>query len=112
MLRMSTDDNIGVDSTCGSNGAAAKRLAHKQAQETDLREYFSRGEHIEVFVETPPRQNGGEEAVATVNREPVYDARVFIEPGRCTLHRATRVRCRIVHVDKNFLKSLALYRLD
>jgi len=111
-LRMSTDDSIGGDSSRGQNGAGAKRLAHEQAQETDLREHFSRGEQIEVFVETPPGQNGGEEAVATVNRAPVYDARVFIEPGRCTLHRATRVRCRIVYVDENFLKALALCRLD
>lgn len=109
---MSTDDSTGGDSNHRQNGTGAKRFAHKQAQETDLREHFSRGEQIELFVETPPKHNGGEEAVATVNRAPVYDARVFIEPGRCTLHRATRVRCRIAHVEENFLKALALYSLD
>ena len=109
---MSTDHSIGGDNNHRPNGAGGKRLAHEQAQETDLREHFSRGEHIEVFVETPPSQNGGEEAVATVNRVPVYDARVFIQPGKYTLHRATRVRCRIAHVEENFLKALALYRLD
>lgn len=109
---MSTDDSTGEKSTHGTTGAGAKRLAHEQARETNLREHFTQGEQIEVFVETPPERNGGEEAVATANRAPVYDARVFIKPGRCTLHHAARVRCRIAHVEENFLKALALYRLD
>lgn len=109
---MSTDDTNSGDSNGGLSGAGAKRLAHEQALETDLREHFSKGEYIEVLVETPTEQNGGEKAVATVNRGSVYDARVFIEPGRCTLHRATRVRCRINYVDENFLQALAVYRLD
>jgi len=93
-------------------GAGEKRLAHEQARETDLRDHFGRGEQIEVFIQTPPEQNGGDEAVATVNRAPVYDARVFIEPGRFRLHRADRIRCRIRHAEENFLKALAVYRLD
>lgn len=95
-----------------TTGVGAKRLAHEQAQKTDLREHFTRGEQVEVFVDTPPERNGGEEAVAMISQPPVHDSRVFIEPGRQTLHRATRVRCRIRHVDESFLKALALYRLD
>lgn len=109
---MRTNDSTGGSNTHAMTGRGAKSLAHEQARETDLRDHFTRGEQMEVFVETPPERNGGEEAVATVNRAPVYDAGVFINPGRCTLHRAARVRCRIIHVEENFLKALALYRID
>lgn len=109
---MSTDDSTSDTSSHTTTGAGAKRLGHEQALETNLREHFTRGEHIDVFVEKPPEQNGGEEAVSTVNRDSVHDARVFIHPGRHTLHRAARVRCRVVYVGNDFLKALALYRLD
>lgn len=108
---MSTDDDR-EDSNRGLAGTGAKQLGHKRAREIDLRKHFSKGEQLEVLIETPPKQNGGEEAIATVNRPPVHDARVFIEPGRFTLHRASKVRCRIAHVERNFLKALAIYRLD
>lgn len=109
---MSTDGSIDEENAFSTTGAGAKRVAHEQARDTDLRDHFAPGEQIEVFIETPAERNGGEEAVASVNRAPVYDARVFITPGRCTLHRADRVRWRIARVEDNFLKALALYRLD
>jgi hypothetical protein len=109
---MSANDNTDENSTQATADAGAKRLAHERALETNLCEHFKRGEQIDVFIEKPPEQNGGEEAVATINRAPVYDARLFIRPGKHTLHRANRVRCRIIHVEENFLKALALYRLD
>jgi hypothetical protein len=70
------------------------------------------GEHITVFVEAPPDQNGGDEAVAKTNRGAVSDATVFITPGSCTLHRADQVHCRIRDVEDNYVKALALYRLS
>lgn len=90
----------------------SKERAHRQAQERDLREYFSRGEMIEVYIQTPASENGGEEAVAVFSRGPVQDARVFIDPGTHRLHRGCRVRCRIRYCDDNFLKALAVYRID
>jgi hypothetical protein len=93
-------------------GQASKRNAHERARARDLSEYFEPGEHIEVFIETPPESNGGEEAVAKISRGEARDVSVFIDPGSHRLYRASRVRCRIRHVDDNHLKALATYRLD
>ncbi|GEM_PF-3141187 len=97
-------------STDTSRGS--KERAHREAQERDLREYFSRGEMIEVYIQTPTSENGGEEAVAVYSRNPVQDARVFIDPGPHKLHRGCCVRCRIRYCANNFLKALAVYRVD
>lgn len=98
---MSTDSNRG-----------AKERAHRQAQDRDLREYFTRGETIEVFIQTPPSENGGEEAIAVYSRHPVHDVMIFIAPGQHNLQRGCRVRCQIRYRGDNFLKALALYRID
>lgn len=93
-------------------GRGAKIRAHEQARERDVRDYFDFAEQIDVIVEKPPEQNGGEEAVATTSRGEARDVKVYITPGQHTLHRGDRVRCRIKHVDYSYLKSLALCRLD
>jgi hypothetical protein len=90
----------------------SKERAHRQAQQQDLREYFSRGEMIEAYIQTPASENGGEEAVAVYSRDSVQDARVFIDPGPHKLYRGSCVRCRIRYCDDNFLKALAVYRID
>ena len=95
-----------------TSGNGAKNWAHKQAQKRDLVKYFNPGEQIEVFIETPPERNGGEEAVATVSRDDARDGRVFISPGPHNLPRGAQVRCRITHVEQNYLKALAMWRID
>ena len=97
-------------STDTSRGS--KERAHREAQERDLREYFSRGEMIEAYIQTPAKENGGKEAVAVYSRNPVQDARMFIDRGLHGLHRGCCVRCRIRYCADNFLKALAVYRID
>jgi hypothetical protein len=92
--------------------AGEKERAHRQALERNLSDYFTSGESIEVFIQTPAEKNGGEEAVAVYSRGEVQDARVFVDPGTHHLHRGCRVRCRIRYCGDSFLKALALYRLD
>lgn len=107
---MSSERHDGTQDTAGKG---AKRLAHERALETDLTNHFKRGNHIEVFIETPPERNGGGAAVARVDRPPsVHDAIVFVEPGPLSLHRGSRVQGRIRTVDENFLKVIGQYRLD
>lgn len=48
----------------------------------------------------------------SIDRPPVHDDRVFVNPGEWALHRASRVRCRIRFVGENYLKAIATYRLD
>ena len=93
-------------------GRGSKERAHRQAQERDLQEHFNRGEMIEAYIQTPASENGGEEAVAVYSRDPVQDARVFIDPGPHRLYRGCCVRCRVHYCDDNFLKALAVYRID
>jgi|AntRauTorcE11897_2_1112592.scaffolds.fasta_scaffold04821_4 hypothetical protein len=90
----------------------AKERAHQQAQDRDLREHFCRGETIEAYIQTPTSENGGEEAVAVYSRDLVQDVRVFIDPGQHNLYRGCRVRCRVRYCGDNFLKALAVYRID
>jgi len=103
-----TEDAVG--DSC--RGFGAKQLAHEQASQRDLGQYFDAGEMIEVFIQTPPSQNGGEEAVASYSRGECQDVRVFIQPGSHDLHRGSRVRCRVRYCGDSYLKALALYRLD
>ncbi len=90
----------------------AKERAHRQAQERNLREHFTRGEMLEAYIQTPASGNGGEEAVAVYSRDPVQDVRVFIDPGQHNLYRGCCVRCRVRYCGNNFLKALAVYRID
>jgi len=90
----------------------AKLHHHERALDRDLSEYFDVGDRIEVIIEEPPSQNGGEEAKATTYREKSRDVVVFITPGEKPLHRGDRVRCRIKHVGNNHLKAVVVCKLD
>ena len=112
MTSNSTDSNGITEVIRENRGFGAKRLAHNQAAKQDLDDYFDVGEVIEVFIQTPPAHNGGEEAVAIYSQGECQDVWVFIDPGSHTLSRGSRVRCRIRYCGESFLKALAIYRLD
>jgi len=96
------------ESETAREGYGAKQLAHTKAQQRCLEDYISPGETIEVFVQTSPRKNGGEEAVGSYSRDEVQDVRVFIDPGPHQLPRGSRVRCKVRHCGDTFLKALAM----
>lgn len=89
----------------------AKRHAHERASSRDVTDYFDIGEHIDVIVESPPSENGGDEAIASISRDEARDIRVFIKPGTGHLHQGDHIRCIISHVDRSFLKAVCLCKL-
>ena len=90
----------------------AKRHAHQRAKSRNVAEFFDLGEQIEVIIKEPPSENGGEEAVASTSRDDARDVRVFVEPGSKHLHRSDHIKCRIAHVDRDYLKAVFMCKLN
>lgn len=97
---MSSDDHHGT-----------KRHAHERAKSRDVTDYFKIGEQINVVIETPPGENGGDEAIASISRDEARDVKIFITPGREPLHRGDHIKCSISHVDSSYLKGVCLGKL-
>lgn len=60
-----------------------------------------------MVIEEDPSMNNGRQAVTHVR-----NLVVFVHPGEISLGVGTHVRVRVTHVDRNYLRAVALERLD
>lgn len=81
--------------------------AHRQAKQRDARETYSVGDDLDVVIEEDPAMNNGRQAVTHVG-----NLVVFVHPGEASLGVGAHVRIRVTHVAKNYLRAVALERLD
>ena len=93
------------------NHRGAKRHAHERASSRDVTDYFDVGDNIDVIVEVPPSENGGDEAIASTSRDEARDVKLFIKPGVSHLHQGDHIKCTISHVDRSFLKAVCQCKL-
>lgn len=81
--------------------------AHRRARRRDAREAFRIGDDLEVVIEETPAMNNGRQAVAHAG-----NLVVFIHPGGSDLGVGVHVEVRVTYVARNYLRAVALSRID
>ena len=81
--------------------------AHQNALKRDARDQYDVGDSLEVVLEQTPVENNGREGVA--RRGGLV---VFVHPGQTSVEIGCHIKVRVTHVDRNYLRVIALRRLD